>query len=191
MPPLPAELLQTLLKGQWKTSRRRQDHYRRSIYIFARRNLQYPLFATFDRPAANCSCAVRDRSTTPVQSLLLLNSKLTLDAAQRLAEVVTDSGGETAALVDQVYVRVLSRLPDPAERTEAVDFLRRQTRLLLEEGREHALRDAVTDLCRAMFNSNAFLYGRLTAVTRHARLSRRPRFPLCMAACSDGVVHRV
>ena len=71
-PPLPIEMSKTLKSGQWKTSSREADHYRRSIYIFARRNLRYPLFATFDRPAANCSCAVRQPSTTPVQSLLLL-----------------------------------------------------------------------------------------------------------------------
>ncbi len=42
MPPLPKELESALLKGQWKTSPREQEHYRRSIYLFARRNLRLP-----------------------------------------------------------------------------------------------------------------------------------------------------
>ncbi len=36
MPPLPPEMANTLLKGQWKTSANLADHARRSIYIFAR-----------------------------------------------------------------------------------------------------------------------------------------------------------
>ncbi len=108
-PPLPRELIQTLKAGQWKTSPREADHYRRSIYIFARRNLRYPLFATFDRPAANCSCAVRHESTTPVQSLLLMNSKLTLDAAARLASLVSRDHADFEAQSVAIYRRVLAR----------------------------------------------------------------------------------
>jgi hypothetical protein len=44
MPPLPEELVKTLLKNQWNVSKRESDHYRRSIYLFARRNLRYPIF---------------------------------------------------------------------------------------------------------------------------------------------------
>ena len=114
-PPLPIEMVSTLKSGQWKTSPREADHYRRSIYIFARRNLRYPLFATFDRPAANCSCAVRQPSTTPVQSLLLLNSKITLVAAKELATAVASECDdlESQDLLEsqciKIYRRVFSR----------------------------------------------------------------------------------
>ncbi|MGI9470677.1 MAG: DUF1549 and DUF1553 domain-containing protein [Rubripirellula sp.] len=171
-PPLPEELIRTLKKGQWKQSPRRADHYRRSIYIFARRNLRYPLFATFDRPAANCSCAVRHSSTTAVQSLLLLNSKITLDAAQRLARSVRSSetgrgdGRMQSTMSEQrakssareVYLRVLSRQPSEAELKDCVQFLASQTQLLQKQGRADPEFDALADLCRAIFNSNPFLY---------------------------------
>src|SRR5262245_25542027 len=85
MPPLPDELLGTLLKGQWTTSKREADHYKRSIYIFARRNLRYPIFEAFDRPDGNASCPIRNQSTTAPQSLLLFNSEFTLLAARHLA----------------------------------------------------------------------------------------------------------
>ena len=76
MPPLPEELVGTLLKGQWKASEYAADHWRRSIYVFARRNLRYPIFESFDRPDAGASCAKRDRSTTAIQALQMLNSRL-------------------------------------------------------------------------------------------------------------------
>src|SRR5207249_8142149 len=68
MPPLPEELLGTLLKGQWTTSKREADHYKRSIYVFARRNLRLPVFEAFDRPDGNATCPIRTRSTTAPQS---------------------------------------------------------------------------------------------------------------------------
>ncbi len=73
-------------RGQWSAREREADHYRRSVYLFARRNLPYPMFATSDRPSANTSCATRDSSTTAPQTLYLFNSSVTIDAARRLAE---------------------------------------------------------------------------------------------------------
>jgi hypothetical protein len=157
-PPLPVELIKTLKSGQWKTSDREADHYRRSIYIFARRNLRYPLFATFDRPAANCSCAIRHPSTTALQSLLLLNSKFSLDAASRLARSVDQHGDEMDAKCVELYRRVLSRPPAPEELQDCLTFLRDQSDRLAEEGRSDADIAALTDLCLALFNSNQFLY---------------------------------
>jgi len=158
MPPLPEELTQTLLKGQWKATDVEADHYRRSIYVFARRNLRYPLFATFDRPAANGSCAVRHESTTAIQSLLLLNSRITLDASERLAAKVMEEASGDEARVVAAFRRVLSREPEQEELADAVAFLREQSELLQAEGSEEAKQAALTNLARALFNSNAFLY---------------------------------
>ena len=167
-PPLPEELIKTLKKGQWQESTRQADHFRRSIYIFARRNLLYPMFATFDRPAANCSCAVRHSSTTAVQSLLLLNSKITLDASERLVEKIRDrvdpeSGplAETArrnAYCREIFLRTLSREPSRIELSNCTLFLDEQIRLLDRQGHADPEHAALVDLCRAIFNSNPFLY---------------------------------
>ena len=158
MPSLPKELTQTLLKGQWKATDVKADHYRRSIYIFARRNLRYPLFATFDRPAANCSCAIRHPSTTPIQSLLLLNSKLTLDASKRVANHVITEAKTDRARVVATFLRILSRHPDDDELTDAISFIKEQSKLLSAEGNASPTHAGITNLARALFNSNAFLY---------------------------------
>ncbi|MBW3543270.1 MAG: DUF1549 and DUF1553 domain-containing protein, partial [Planctomycetes bacterium] len=93
-PPLPPELLVTLLKDQWPVTPDEVDHRRRSVYLFVRRNLRYPILSVFDQPDTNASCAVRGRSTTAPQALVLLNSELTLDCAQELAvQVAHDVGG--------------------------------------------------------------------------------------------------
>jgi hypothetical protein len=157
-PPLPGELIQSLKSGQWETSPRQADHYRRSIYIFARRNLRYPLLATFDRPAADTSCAARHPSTTSIQSLLLLNSEFTLDAAERLARLVAARQTDLAGQYQDVYRRVLTRLPTDDELGEGVTFLRSQSGFLRREGHPDPESAALRDLCRVVFNTNAFLY---------------------------------
>ncbi len=174
MPPLPQELVQTLLKKQWQTSPRPEDHYRRSVYLFARRNLRYPLFEALDRPAADASCARRPRTTTANQALMMLNSQFSLEAARRLAGFVWGQvGSEPADQVQLAYRRVLCRLPRAEELSEAVEFLAQQRTLIQAElanvddlaapigclnCTDPYAGAALTDLCLALFNTNAFLY---------------------------------
>lgn len=145
--PLPEELVSTLLKGQWATSSNIGDHTRRSIYLFARRNLRFPLLEAFDRPDANVSCAVRGRSTTAPQALVLLNGDLAVDAAQRLAERVQTASPDDAARVRTAYRLTLSRDPTDEERGRFEAFVADD-----EHGTQWA------NACLALVNSNEFLY---------------------------------
>jgi hypothetical protein len=173
MPPLPKELVDTLLKGQWTVSPREADHYRRSVYLFARRNLRYPLFEAFDRPDANASCPVRSRSTTAPQSLVLFNSEFSLLAARHLASRVMGESSETPQQIESLYLHALSRRPSEREVAVLHKFLVEQRQSLAKEGRPRdqlALpadcpRDAtpyaaaaLVDAALAIFNANEFLY---------------------------------
>ncbi len=186
MPPLPPELVGTLLKGQWQESPDEADHYRRSIYVFARRNLRYPIFEAFDRPDANASCPVRNRSTTAPQSLVLLNSEFSLLAARHLAGRIEGGQGtgdreqepggreqELARQVEQLYLLTLSRRPTKTETASLTRFLRDQRGRLAADTRpksELALpigcedtadpyaAAALVDACLALVNASEFLY---------------------------------
>jgi hypothetical protein len=136
MPPLPDELVGTLLKGQWTTSPRAADHDRRSIYLFARRNLRYPLFEAFDRPDANASCAVRSRSTTAPQSLLLINSSLSLRAARGLAGEALKTSNSIEDQIASLFLRSYSRKPSGDEVRELVRFLANERERLTRDGRD-------------------------------------------------------
>ena len=150
MPPLPAELTSTLLKDQWKTSPDIADHMRRSIYIFARRNLRYPLFEVFDRPDAGASCPQRDRSTTAIQSLQMFNSELSLQCAEALRERWREdwagTGNSQQDKTAILFRRVLNRSPTASEQRLFEDFLDGQSR------------DSDTAICIAMLNSSEFIY---------------------------------
>ncbi len=174
-PPLPPEVASTLLNPtHWVVSPDESDHRRRSIYIFVRRNLRYPLFEAFDRPDTNASCPRRNRSTIAPQALILLNSEFSLAAARDLAGYVlvhSDRPPEKQVLL--AYRRALGRPPNFSERDLAVQFLADQTAKLKEsnrpaaelalpssmpEGADPFAAAALTDFCLALFNLNEFVY---------------------------------
>lgn len=147
-PPLPAELKKTLLKNQWNESPDPADHVRRSIYVFARRNLRYPIFEAFDRPDANASCPRRNRSTTAPQSLMLLNGELPNQLAAATAARIRDRSPDatSAEQIASAFRMILAREPTPEEQRIAQRFLS-------EPGDRR-----LTELCLTLFNSNAFVY---------------------------------
>jgi Protein of unknown function (DUF1553) len=150
MPPLPDELTVTLLKDQWKPSPDEDDHRRRSIYIFARRNLRFPIFEAFDRPETTASCPARSQSTIAPQALLLLNSEFSLSSASSLAEFVrTQAGNDRDEQINLVYRRALGRAPTTTQLARAQRFL---------TDRDEAAADPLTLLCLAVFNTNEFVY---------------------------------
>jgi len=173
-PPLPKELLATLLKNQWPVTANVADHHRRSIYLFVGRNLRYPIFDVFDKPDTNASCPRRNRSTIAPQALMLLNSNLSLSAARELAGSLRHwAGSQREQQIELCYLRALSRRPTGEEQQLAVRFLSDVSARLQKEGRDTsqlALPNslppdtnvydiaALTDLCLAIFNLNEFIY---------------------------------
>ncbi len=174
MPPLPEELLSTILKGQWSTSKREADHYKRSIYVFARRNLRYPIFEAFDRPDGNASCPIRNRSTTAPQSLLLFNSEFSLLTARHLAgRILNDHAATPADQIDRLYTVALARRPSASERKTLEKFLAEQRLRLTTEQRDPQqlalpipnsestdtyAAAALVDASLAILNASEFLY---------------------------------
>jgi hypothetical protein len=173
-PPLPAELVSTLLKNQWNVTPDVADHDRRSIYLFVRRNLRFPLFEAFDRPDTNASCPRRNRSTIAPQALVLLNSELSLGAARDLAGLVLARGkeAETQWIRDAVR-RALGREPADVELRTGRSFLTLQAAKLRQAKRpaealalprpmptdvDPYVAAALTDYCLALFNLNEFVY---------------------------------
>jgi len=125
-PPLQPEISKTLLKGQWEVTPDKSQHTRRSIYIFARRNLRHPFFEVFDRPDANVSCPVRQTSATPPQALMLFNSRLPLESARRFAGRILKSATDDKSFIIQAFAETLSRDPADHELEASIAFLNQQ-----------------------------------------------------------------
>jgi hypothetical protein len=140
-PPIPADVFKGS-KG-WETSKDRRQIGRRSIYIFARRNLRFPFLEVFDAPDSNLSCPLRDRSTTAPQSLMLLNSDDVVSAAKTTADRLKESASSEQEQIAMLYQLNLGRKPSASELTASREFLKRSP---------------MSEFCRAMFNLNEFVY---------------------------------
>ncbi|MEM0968654.1 MAG: DUF1553 domain-containing protein [Verrucomicrobiota bacterium] len=94
----------------------------RSIYVKKRRNSPDPMMGGLDAPAGFASAANRTETTTPTQSLLLVNGEWVLDRARAMARELLEKGTQ-AEQVKEGYLRVYGRDASSAEVETAVRFL--------------------------------------------------------------------
>jgi hypothetical protein len=120
------------------------DGLRRMIYAHKVRREREAVFGAFDCPDAGQSTARRRESTTPIQALNLFNSRFTLEQADAFAaRVKAEVGDDSAKQIRRAYQLALSRSPTSAEMADARPVVG-----------AHGL----PTLCRALFNSNEFLF---------------------------------
>ena len=102
------------------------------------------VFGAFDCPDAGQSVSRRRQSTTPIQALNLFNSQFTIDESKAMAKrIKEDVGLEIPRQVISAYWLAYGRDPQPDEMSDAESVVRLQ---------------GLETLCRAIFNSNEFLF---------------------------------
>jgi hypothetical protein len=143
-PKVPAEILASMTNGIWKREDEGPATWRRSVYVYRKRGLPYPLFEVFDMPNQNISCGARNVSTVPTQALTLMNDDFVLRQAQLFANRVLEAAPtDHQQQVNLAYQLALSRPPDETEQKLALDFLER-----------HQL----VNLTHVLLNLNEFVY---------------------------------
>jgi len=129
---------------QWKVTEDRQQHFRRSVYLIAKRNLRIPFMETFDQPTLQSSCGRRESSTHAPQALELLNGDLANELADKFSKrLIGEASEDRQVQIDRAWQLAMGRSPSSRESELANQFLQEQPL------REFAL---------AMFNLNEFLY---------------------------------
>jgi hypothetical protein len=68
-PHVPEDILRTQAHGKWENPPAGTHVSRRSLYVYQRRSLPFPMFETFDHPDMNVSAGARNVSTVPTQAL--------------------------------------------------------------------------------------------------------------------------
>jgi hypothetical protein len=147
------------------------QHLRRSLYLFRKRNVRYPLFDAFDAPDTQSACPRRETSTHALQALTLLNSEFAAGRAKVLAgRVLRESGAHTDDRIRRAYQLALAREPKPNEVERARAFLKAQAERIREQIRKGRTENrgageiapaesgAWVDFALALLNSNEFLY---------------------------------
>jgi hypothetical protein len=132
---------------------------RRSVYMFHKRLIPYPLFQAFDRPDLLQSCGKREQTTVASQALALLNDAFvrsrSTDFARRL---IKEHGNNDEELVESAFAHAFSRRPTETEKTASREFINSQTAERQLRNEDNSRFQALTDYCQSLFGLNEFVY---------------------------------
>jgi hypothetical protein len=134
--------------------------WRRSIYLFARRNYNVTLLNVFDQPVMATNCTRRIHSAVPLQSLTLLNDAFMLEQARSFADRVAALGEDAPKQIDMAFQVAFARRPSAKEMTASLTLLHKlQERYTAEKlAPDSARRQALARLCHMLLCTNEFLY---------------------------------
>jgi hypothetical protein len=117
---------------------------RRMVYAHKIRMERDAVFGAFDCPDAGQSTARRRQSTTPIQALNLFNSQFTFDESLAFAQrIQLEAGNDVGAQISCAF---------------RIAFCREPTEIELSAIRPLVVEHGLESLCRAIFNSNEFLF---------------------------------
>jgi len=180
-PPLPSNVVAGVNNFDdnpaWRVTKDITEHNRRSLYVFTRRSLPYPMLEVFDPANPQLVHSKRDVTTTPLQALTLFNSDIVFAWSQSLAgRVINEAGNNETAQVDRLYQILFARNADKSEKKSLHEFLVKQEKIIQgktaegkfvasvptglknTEGQNPIHLAAFVDLVHTVANSNEFSY---------------------------------
>ncbi len=104
-----------------------EDLYRRSMYTFWKRTVPPPTMNTFDAPDRSICEVKRQKTSTPLQSLVLMNDPQFVEAARIIAErVMEETKEDVNTRITYAFRLLTSRKPTQQELTLLKDMYQEQ-----------------------------------------------------------------
>ena len=161
-PRIRPELLEASQRNKWPVVKQEgPELWRRSVYIYVKRQLPFPMLELFDSPSTTHTCERRNENVVPTQALVLMNDEFTQEQAGRFADrVMREAGANPGAQAGRAMRIALNRAPSAVETEEATRFIAQQAAAHREAGRDagEAARLALLDFCHVLLNCNEFAY---------------------------------
>ena len=125
-----------------------ENLFRRSLYTFWKRTVPPPAMMIFDAPTRDNCVAVRQKTSTPLQSLALMNDPQYLMAAEHLSnKIYSDQNLNRDGKIIKIYRSVTSRKPSKTE----LDKLNRYVSDVMETN-NISEKEAFVLLCELIYN---------------------------------------
>ena len=125
-----------------------ENLFRRSLYTFWKRTVPPPAMMIFDAPTRDNCVAVRQKTSTPLQSLALMNDPQYLMAAEHLSnKIYSDRNLNRDGKIIKIYRSVTSRKPSKTE----LDKLNRYVSDVMETNKISE-KEAFVLLCELIYN---------------------------------------
>ena len=133
-----------------------ENNPRRSVYLTVKRSRLLPMLQAFDAPEPIQSVGERSLTTATTQALMMMNSRLVRQQAEKLARMVLPStAADVPQAVEKAYRVALGRVPTDTERRRMTDFI---LRTAAEDKGPKGLETATADFCQVLLCLNEFLY---------------------------------
>lgn len=161
----------------WRTSKDEQDHNRRSLYVFTRRSIPYPILDSFNMASPQEAHSKREVTTTPLQALTLFNSEVIFEWSKSLAgRVINEAGDDKSDRINHLYQILFARNASDDEIDTLQAFLEQQEQVIRDKAKDGkfevnvpvGVKDkkiddpvraaAFVDLVHTVANSNEFIY---------------------------------
>ncbi len=103
------------------------NRYRRGLYTFRFRSVQFPALQSFDAPSGDAPCTRRDVSNSPLQALTTLNETLFMECAAALAsETILHGGRSDQERIAYAFRRCATRAPKAKDNQILLEFIEKQ-----------------------------------------------------------------
>lgn len=103
--------------------------YRRSLYTFWKRTAPAPVMMSLDASRRDVCTVRRERTSSPLQALVLLNDPQLIEAARVLGEkMLVVHGDDVEAMAQAMFLKLTSRRAEPAETAILVQLFKEQLR---------------------------------------------------------------
>jgi hypothetical protein len=160
-PRIRADLLPASQRNKWPAlATEGPEHWRRSVYIYVKRQLLMPMMELFDAPTTTDSCAERTRSVVPTQALVLMNDEFIEDHAGFLAQrAAAESDGTLAKSIERMHLLALARAPSAERLKHSASFVTAREAVYASEpdAKTSPRQRALADLAHVLFNSSEFI----------------------------------
>ena len=121
------------------------------------RQSKHPFFAVFDGASPTASTGKRTTTTTPIQSLFLMNDPFIHEHSRNFARRLRAEGQDDLSRVQRALELTVGRSPTSTEISASKVFLERARDKFAKSSRDHD--DRVWEsFVRAMLRTNEFIY---------------------------------
>ena len=101
-----------------------ENQYRRSLYTFWKRTVPPPAMITFDAAMRDICSVKRQKTSTPLQALVMLNDPQLIEASEHLAkDVLENESINDEDRVKQIFRKITSRYPSADETEMFMEYL--------------------------------------------------------------------
>jgi Ca2+-binding EF-hand superfamily protein len=114
-----------------------ENLYRRSLYTFWKRTVPPPAMMTFDAATRDFCSVKRQKTSTPLQALVLLNNPQLIEAAEILAlHTLNEESLTDEQRIEKIFRKITSRKPNDAELNKLMNFIQENSHEVDEKALE-------------------------------------------------------